>query len=90
MQERLQTPVVGVIIDRRTFTHTAHVATDDRIVSLVCCACAQIKLDTGRMRSEIGFMTGRWLFSRPVGVFANKFSMQRFSAKYRKPGTPLA
>ena len=90
VQERLRTPLAGASIDRRVFSQLAHVCNDDRIRSLMCFLCQQIKLDTGRIRSDITFMSARWLFSLPVGSLVKNFSMQKFTAKYRRPGSPLA
>ena len=90
VQERLRTPLAGATIDRRVFTQLAHVCNDDRIRSLMCFLCSQIKLDTGRIRSEIEFRSARWLFSLPAGSLIKNFSMHKFNAKYRQPGSPLA
>ena len=50
----------------------------------------KVKVDTGGIRSAIEFVSGRWLFSLPAGSLAKNLSMQEFSDRYRKPGTPLA
>ena len=55
-------PIAGFSVERRVFEYTAHVYNDERIRSLICFACAQIKVDTGRIRSAIDFRSGRWLF----------------------------
>ena len=88
-QERLRIPVSGKSIDRRTFAHLAHVCNDNRVRSLMCFLCDQVKMDTGDIRSDISFQNARWLFSLPVGSLVKNFSMNRFNAKYRKPGSPL-
>ena len=90
VQERLRTPMAGATIDRRVFTQLAHVCNDDRIRSLMCFLCSQVKLDTGRLRSDIEFRNARCLFSLPVGSLIKNFSMHKFNAKYRQPGSPLA
>ena len=72
------------------FEYTAHVYNDERIRSLICFACAHIKVDTGRMRSAIEFVSGRWLFSLPRGSLTKNFSMEEFTKRYRAPGSPLA
>ena len=46
-------------------------------------------MDTGRIRSDIAFRTGEWLFSLPPGSLVKNFSMAKFTERYRKSGTPL-
>jgi len=89
-QERLRSPMSGKTIDRRVFAHLSHVCNDNRIRSQMCFLCNQIKLDTGWIRSDITFRNGRWLFSLPRGSFVKNFSMHKFNAKHRQPGSPLA
>ena len=83
-------PIVGASTERRVFEYTAHVFNDHRIKSLMCFACAQIKVDTGSIRSDIEFRNGRWLFSLPKGSFKKNFSSTVFADRYRQSGTPLA
>ena len=89
-QERRGIPIVGASVERRVFEYTTHVYNDERIRSLICFACAQVKVDTGGIRSDIGFRSGRWLFSLPKGSLQKNFSMAEFTRRYRKPGSPLA
>ena len=90
VQERQTIPVAGVSVDRRVFEYTYHVYNDECIRSLICFSCAQIKVDTGHLRSEIGFRSGRWLFSLPPGSLVKNFSMEQFTQRYRQSGSPLA
>ena len=90
VQERRSIPLVGPSTERRAFEYTARVYNDDTIRSLICFACAQIKVDTGRLRSAIDFRSGIWLFTLPPGSLTKNFSMAEFSRRYRRPGTPLA
>ena len=84
VQERQQIPSVGYSVERRTFKYATHVYNDNRIRSLICFACAQIKVDTGRIRSAIEYRSGRWLFSLPKGSLTKKFSMAEFEKIYRQ------
>ena len=68
VRERMTTPIAGPSVDRRVFQYTSYVYNDHRIRSLICLSCAQIKLDTGRIRSDIEFRSGTWLFALPPGV----------------------
>ena len=52
-QERLRTPISGKNIDRRAFAHLPYVCNDNRIRSLMCFLCDQIKMDVGGIRSDI-------------------------------------
>ena len=90
IQERRGVPIVGASVDRRVFEYTRRVYHDDNVRSLVCFACAQIKVDTGGKRSDVEFCTGRWLFSLPPGSLVKNFSMAEFTHRYRKGGSPLA
>ncbi len=89
-QERCSIPVAGASVDRRAFEYTGHVYNDECIRSLVCFACAQVKVDTGRIRSAIEFRSGRWLFSLPRGSLVKNFAMGEFTRRYRQDGSPLA
>ena len=75
VQERKSVPAAGNSVDRRTFEYTSHVYTEGRIRSLICFACARIHVDTGRIRSAIEFVSGRWLFSLPRGSLTKNFSL---------------
>ena len=90
VKERNSIPVAGVSIERRVCEATAHVYNDACVRALICFACARVKVDTGRIRSEIKFMSGKWLFSLPPGSLVKNFSMAEFSRRYCKSGTPLA
>ena len=90
VKERLTTPIAGPSVDRRVFQYTSYVYNNHRIRSLICFACAQIKLDTGRIRSDIAFCSGAWFFALPPGSLKKCFSMQIFDERYRKSGTALA
>ena len=90
IKERQQIPIVGPSVDRRAFEHTSHVYNDDRIRSLICFACAQVKLDTGRIRSAIEFRSGTWFFSLPKGSLTKNFSMDEFRRLYCQSGSPFA
>ena len=89
MQERLVFPQVGVPVDRRSFDYTMRVYSDERVRSLICCACACICLDTGGARSRIEFVTGGWLMELPEGSLKHNFSFDVFRDKYCRTG-PLA
>ena len=87
-QERRCFPIAGFSVERRVFEYIAHVYNDERIRSLICFACAQIKVDTGRIRSAIEFRSGRWLFCLPRGSLIKNFAMGEFTKRYRAPGLP--
>ena len=67
VRERMTIPIAGPSVDRRVFQSTRYVFNAQRIRSLICFCCAQIKLDTGRIRRDIEFRSGTWLFARPPG-----------------------
>ena len=90
IKERQQIPIVGPSVDHRAFEHTSHVCDDDRIRSLICFACAQVKVVTGRIRSAIQFCPGTWFFSLPKGCFTRIFSMDGFRRLYCQIGSPFA
>ena len=90
VQERRSVPVSGPSVERRTCERTVHVYNDERIRALICFACARVKVDTGRVRSDIRFRIGEWLFSLPPGSSVKNFSMAEFTRRYRKSGSPLA
>ena len=90
IQERRCIPATGVSIDRRVFEYTLQIYNDKTVRSLICCACARIRLDTGGPRSDIEFKKGAWLFSLPKGSLHKNFSMAEFTKRYRQSGTPLA
>ena len=90
IQERRCIPATGVSIDRRVFEYTLQIYNDKTVRSLICCACARIRLDTGGPRSDIEFKKGAWLFSLPEGSLHKNFSMAEFTKRYRQSGTPLA
>ena len=62
---------------------------DERIQSLICCARACIRLDTGGLRSHIQFKGGGWLLRLQTGSLIRNFPFKAFSQRYRKSG-PLA
>ena len=90
VQERCTIPIAGPSVGRRTFQATSYVYSNARIRSLICFTCNQIKLDTGRIRSEIEFRSGSWFFSLPIGSLKKCHSMFVFGERYRQPGTALA
>ena len=73
VQERRTIPVTGPSVERRTCERTAHVYNDECVRALICFACARVKVDTGRIRSDIAFRTGEWLFSLPPGSLVKNF-----------------
>ena len=90
VKERKSIPVAGASVDRRVCEATARVFNDACVRALICSACARVKVDTGGIRSEIKFITGKWLFSLPPGSLVKNFSMAEFKQRYCKSGTPLA
>ena len=90
VKERKSIPVAGASVDRRVCEATARVFNDACVRALICSACARVKVDTGGLRSEIEFITGKWLFSLPPGSLVKNFSMAEFKQRYCKSGTPLA
>ena len=89
VQERQGFPLAHVAVDRRAFEYTMRVYNDDRVRSLICCACACICLDTGGPRSHIEFVGGGWLLQLPGASLRKNFSFQVFSDRYCQSG-PLA
>ena len=90
IKERSSIPLVGPSIDRRSFEQSMRVFNDERIGSLICLCCARIRLKTGGPRSDIKFVKGSWLLSRPVGSLSKNLSMATFTERYRQPETPLS
>ena len=90
VKERSNVPIVGPSVDRRATDHLVQMFNDQKIKSLICFACAQIKVDTGVCRSEIEYVSAKWLLNVPPKVLWKKFSMEEFQKRYCKPGTPLA
>lgn len=88
--ERRKVPIVGPSVDRRATDYLVQMFNDQKIKSLLCFACAQIKVDTGGCRSEIKYMSTRWLLTIAPKVLSKNFSMDEFQKRYCKPGTPLA
>jgi len=89
VQERLHVPITGPSVERRTTELAAHVYNDACIRALICFTCARVKVDTGRLRSEISMKPGKWLFSLPAGSLVKNFSMTNFVQRYWKEGTPM-
>ena len=90
IQERRCIPATGVSIDRRVFEYTLQIYNDKTIRSLICSACARVRLDTGGPRSDIEFKKGACLLSLPRCSLHKNFSMAEFTKIYRQSGTPLA
>ena len=72
--ERRCIPIVGPSADRRATEHLVQRFNDQRIKSLVCFCCAQVKPDAGGCRSAIECVTGRWLCSAPAKAVWNTFA----------------
>ena len=89
VQERMKYPMVGSSVDRRAFAYTASMYNDKRIHAYICFICAAIKVDTGRIRSNIEMRNGRWLFSMPSGALTKNLSFNDFKKKYAGHGSPL-
>ena len=83
-------PIVGPSVDRRCMDHLVQVYNDRRIRSLICFCCAQVKTDTGKLRSPIQEVSGRWLYDLNPTTLSRNFCFKHFEQLYRKPGTPLA
>ena len=88
--ERLHVPCSGVLLDRRLFQRLEYVYNDNRIRSLICMFCAQIKLDSGGSNSDIQFQCGSWLLQLPPRALMRNASMQIFRERYCRSGSPLA
>ena len=88
--ERRGVPVVGPSVDRRATDHLVQMYNDQRVKSLICFACAQIKVDTGGCRSDIEYCSTKWLLTAPPKAIWKNFSIEEFEKRYCKPGTPLA
>ena len=71
VQERKKYPTVGPAVDRRAFAYTASTYNDEHIHAYICFICARVKVDTGKIRSNIEMKSGRWLFSMPSGALTN-------------------
>ena len=89
VQERMKYPSVGSSVDRRAFAYTSSMYNDERIHAYICFVCAAIKVDTGRIRSKIKMMSGKWLFSVPSGALTKNLSFNNFKDKYAGHGSPL-
>ena len=90
IQAKKRFPTVVFSIERRVFEYVRHIYNDSRIRALICFACARIKVDTGRLRSDICFVKGEWFFRLPKGSFTKNFSMNKFMERYGQAGSPLA
>lgn len=89
-RERKLFPAVGLTVDRRCMDYTLQVYNDECVRSLICFACARICLDTGSFWSDIGYVSGEWLFGLPAKALKHNFSMELFQQRYCQSGTPLA
>ena len=89
VQERMRYPVVGSSVDRRAFAYTASTYNDERIHAYICFICSAIKVDTGRIQSNIEMFSGKWLFSMPSGALVKNLSFHDFKKKYAGHGSPL-
>ena len=78
VQERKRYPVIGPSVNRRAFAYTASMHNDKRTHAYMCFVCSAIKVDTGRIRSDIKMMSGEWLFSMPYGALRKKLSLPDF------------
>ena len=90
VKERQGIPAHGPSIERRTFEYTEIAYNDKRTRSLICGLCARTSVDTGRLRSDISFVHGGWLFKLPPKTLLNNFSKAEFERRYQKEETPLS
>ena len=72
-KERDGLPIIGSSLDRRTFEHLREVYRSERIRSLVCFICAQIRTDTCHVNSDIRMrpvrcITGKLICTRPMRI----------------------
>ena len=90
VQQMKRYHVIGPFADRRAFAYTASRHNDKRTHAYMCFVCSAIKVDTGRIRSDIEMMRGKWLFSMPYGALRKNLSLHDFKTKTNAaPGSPL-
>ena len=90
VKERQGFPVSGPSTDRRILEYTQQIYSDTAIRTLICFCCARRLVDTGRLNSDIQFISGSWLFKLPRGSMGKNFSKSRFAKAYQKIGSPLS
>ena len=90
VKERQGFPMYGASLDRRLFEYVQQIYSDIAISALICFCCARIRMDWGRLNSDIQYMTGAWLFKLPRGSFEKNFSKRDFENRYQKVGSPLS
>ena len=78
---------MGPSVDRRSFAHVAEVYNDTSIYSLICAACAQIKVHTPCATPDIEFHRA-YIHSLDDEVRRNNFCFKTFQARYAA-GKPL-
>ena len=89
VQERKKYPQVGPSIDRTAIVKASSTYNDDCVHAYMCFTCASIKVDTGRIRSDIERVTGAWLLGLKNNAAAKNLSMHRFKEIYARDKTPL-
>ena len=93
VQERKQVPLLGPSVDRRTFQHLRDLYNDEKLLCLICVACAQKfvyragVLQSGAIGNvgDISICTGADFGRLPPGQIFKNFSMARFSELYAFP-----
>ena len=90
VKEQNGIPIVGASVDRRVFQYIGEIYNDKTIRALMCVCCPLIKVDTGRCRSKIQFVSVGWLLKAGPDALVKNFSMARYTARFRRSGTPLA
>ena len=89
-KEQSGIPIAGASVDRRTFEYVNQIYNDRTIRTLMCFCCPTKKVDTGRLRSKIQFLSVIWLLNLGPETIVKNCSMARYTERFRKSGTPLA
>jgi hypothetical protein len=93
VREQAGMPAVGASVDRRTFQHLANAYSSDKIQSLMCFVCAQIKVDTSVRNTDIKYYTGSYLteccprdsilFNLDLNTFKDKYASNANAYPFR-------
>ena len=80
--ERQDVPSIGASIDRRTFQHLSTVYNEDKVKSLICFVCGQIKTVTHDRNTEIRWQKTEFLRTISEESFMSNLSFERFREDY--------
>ena len=80
--ERRNVPKVGYSIDRRSFGQVMQCYNDEKVRSLICFVCAQVKPDTGVEHSRIKIRKGGWIANLSTTALRDNLLYKQFRKNY--------